>query len=146
MHITFVRYVPFPNTSRLTSPELPCVMPMLTLDDHSLLDRSTNLDSWTLAQLRTMKVGGNQSATDFFVRNGGQSLLSDSDTRKKYSSRYADAYKEELANRAQQDAIRLVLLSAHPKAHLTLFYKFPDPYLGGGSYFSGRHSRRGPGE
>ncbi|KIO22277.1 hypothetical protein M407DRAFT_245233, partial [Tulasnella calospora MUT 4182] len=72
---------------------------------HISFVRSTNLDSWTLAQLRTMKVGGNQSATDYFNRAGGGSLLSDTDTRKKYSSRFADGYKEELAKRAQQDAI-----------------------------------------
>ncbi|KAG8949181.1 ADP-ribosylation factor GTPase activating protein, ER-Golgi transport [Tulasnella sp. 424] len=72
---------------------------------HISFVRSTNLDSWTLAQLRTMKVGGNQSATDYFTRAGGGSLLSDTDTRKKYSSRFADGYKEELAKRVQQDAI-----------------------------------------
>ncbi|KAG8908391.1 ADP-ribosylation factor GTPase activating protein, ER-Golgi transport [Tulasnella sp. 403] len=72
---------------------------------HISFVRSTNLDSWTLAQLRTMKVGGNQSATDFFTRSGGASLLSDTDTRKKYTSRFADMYKEELAKRVQQDAI-----------------------------------------
>ncbi|KAG8981737.1 ADP-ribosylation factor GTPase activating protein, ER-Golgi transport [Tulasnella sp. 427] len=72
---------------------------------HISFVRSTNLDSWTLAQLRTMKVGGNQSATDYFTRAGGASLLSDTDTRKKYSSRFADGYKEELAKRVQQDAI-----------------------------------------
>ncbi|KAG8923137.1 ADP-ribosylation factor GTPase activating protein, ER-Golgi transport [Tulasnella sp. 417] len=72
---------------------------------HISFVRSTNLDSWTLAQLRTMKVGGNQSATDYFTRAGGGSLLSDTDTRKKYSSRFAEGYKEELAKRVQQDTI-----------------------------------------
>lgn len=56
-----------------------------------------------------MKVGGNQSATDFFTRAGGGALLSDSDTRKKYQSRFADMYKEELASRVQQDAVRCAI-------------------------------------
>ena len=70
------------------------------------LDRSTNLDSWQLAQLRTMKVGGNASASDFFTKHGGSSLLSDSDTKKKYSSRVAELYREELARRVKDDVAR----------------------------------------
>lgn len=53
--------------------------------------------------MRTMKVGGNQSAKDFFNKNGGSALLNDSDTKKKYSSRVADLYKEELAKRVKED-------------------------------------------
>ena len=53
-----------------------------------------------------MKVGGNQAAIDHFTRSGGSSLLNDSDTRKKYSSRYADSYKEELEKKVNQDALR----------------------------------------
>lgn len=67
---------------------------------------STNLDSWQLNQLRTMKVGGNASATEFFTKHGGSALLSDSDTRKKYSSRVAELYKEELARRVKEDAAK----------------------------------------
>ena len=50
-----------------------------------------------------MKVGGNASATDFFTKHGGSALLSDSDTKKKYSSRVAELYKEELARRVRED-------------------------------------------
>lgn len=71
--------------------------------------RSTNLDSWQLNQLRTMKVGGNASATEFFTKHGGSVLLSDSDTKKKYSSRVAELYKEELAKRVKDDAAKYVL-------------------------------------
>jgi len=53
-----------------------------------------------------MKVGGNASASDFFTKHGGSAMLSDSDTRKKYSSRAAELYKEELAKRAKEDAAR----------------------------------------
>lgn len=55
-----------------------------------------------------MKVGGNASATEFFTKHGGSSLLSDSDTKKKYSSRVAELYKEELGRRAREDAAKCV--------------------------------------
>ena len=70
--------------------------------------RSTTLDSWQLVQLRNMKVGGNASATEFFARHGGQAMLSDADTKKKYSSRAAELYREELAKRVKEDAVRCV--------------------------------------
>ena len=70
--------------------------------------RSTNLDSWQLNQLRTMKVGGNASATEFFTKHGGALMLSDSDVKKKYTSRLAEMYKEELARRVKEDAARCV--------------------------------------
>lgn len=73
---------------------------------HISFVRSTNLDSWQLAQLRTMKAGGNASAKEFFTKHGGASLLSDSDTKKKYSSRFAELYKEELARRVKDDIAR----------------------------------------
>ncbi|CAE6507481.1 unnamed protein product [Rhizoctonia solani] len=73
---------------------------------HISFVRSTNLDSWQLGQLRTMKVGGNQSATDFYTRHGGASLLSASDTKSKYQGRVADLYKEELQKRVREDAAR----------------------------------------
>uniref|UniRef100_A0A0W0FAK6 Putative ARF GTPase activator n=1 Tax=Moniliophthora roreri TaxID=221103 RepID=A0A0W0FAK6_MONRR len=73
---------------------------------HISFVRSTNLDSWQLAQLRNMKVGGNQSATEFFNKHGGASLLSDADTKKKYSSRVAELYKEELAKRVREDVVK----------------------------------------
>ncbi|KAH7337308.1 hypothetical protein B0J17DRAFT_459859 [Rhizoctonia solani] len=73
---------------------------------HISFVRSTNLDSWQLGQMRTMKVGGNQSATDFYTRHGGSSLLSASDTKTKYQGRVADLYKEELQKRVKEDAAR----------------------------------------
>ncbi|KAF8636211.1 hypothetical protein AX17_003697 [Amanita inopinata Kibby_2008] len=70
---------------------------------HISFVRSTNLDSWQLNQLRNMKVGGNTSATEFFTKHGGASLLIDSDTKKKYTSRVAELYKEELNRRVKDD-------------------------------------------
>lgn len=68
--------------------------------------RSTNLDSWQLGQLRTMKVGGNASAADFFTKNAGSTLLNDADTKKKYHHPAAELYRAELAQRVAQDAQR----------------------------------------
>jgi len=53
-----------------------------------------------------MKIGGNASATEFFTKHGGTSLLNDADTKKKYSSRVAELYREELARRVKDDAAR----------------------------------------
>ncbi|KZP04275.1 ArfGap-domain-containing protein [Athelia psychrophila] len=85
---------------------LDCSSVHRNLGVHITFVRSTNLDSWQLGQLRTMKVGGNTSAKDFFRANGASALLSDSDTRKKYSSRVAEMYKEELAKRVADDVSR----------------------------------------
>ena len=73
--------------------------------------RSTTLDSWQLSQLRSMKVAGNASAVEFFSKHGGSSLLSDSDSKKKYSCRVAQLYKEELARRVKDDIARYVQLA-----------------------------------
>lgn len=55
-----------------------------------------------------MKVGGNTSVTEFFTRHGGALMLSDSDVKKKYTSRLAELYKEELARRVKEDTVRYV--------------------------------------
>lgn len=74
--------------------------------------RSTNLDSWTNAQLRLMKVGGNGNATEFFASHGGNHLLAPSTEGKlKYTSAVANLYKEELSKRALADAKGLPLSS-----------------------------------
>lgn len=104
VHISFVRYA---------SNVLPKVHSFAASDHFA--PRSTNLDSWQLAQLRTMKVGGNASATDFFTRHGGGSLLDDSDVKRKYTSRAAELYKEELARRVKEDVAQLRLITPLPK-------------------------------
>lgn len=53
-----------------------------------------------------MKIGGNASATEFFAKHGGSTLLNDADTKKKYTSRVAELYKEELAKRVREDALK----------------------------------------
>jgi ADP-ribosylation factor GTPase-activating protein 2/3 len=59
---------------------------------------------WQWAQLRTMKVGGNESATKFFQMNGGSAALASKDAKVKYTSNAANKYKEELKRRAERDA------------------------------------------
>ncbi len=66
-----------------------------------------------------MKVGGNAFATEFFTRHGGASLLNDADTKKKYSSRVAELYKEELAKRVKDDVARFEVLQKFRLLSLT---------------------------
>ncbi len=72
------------------------------------LASSTNLDTWTLQQLRTLKVGGNAFIAEFFNKHGGGSLLppANNDARTRYTSRQAGLYKEDLARRVEADAQR----------------------------------------
>ena len=71
-----------------------------------LTHSSTNLDSWSLQQLRQLKVGGNASLSEFFTKHGGSSLLppGNNDARARYTSRQAALYKEEIARRVAEDA------------------------------------------
>ena len=61
-----------------------------------------------------MKIGGNSSATDFFTRHGGSSLLTDFDVKKKYTSRVAELYKEELARRVNDDLAQCASSRPYP--------------------------------
>lgn len=59
---------------------------------------------WSWDQLRTMKVGGNDSATKYFQSHGGSAALTSKDPKTKYQSAAAVKYKEELKRRAAEDA------------------------------------------
>ncbi|WVO18181.1 hypothetical protein L204_105884 [Cryptococcus depauperatus] len=87
---------------------LDCSSVHRNLGVHISFVRSTNLDSWSLGQLRTLKVAGNQSLTEFFSKNGGSNLLPpvSSDARTRYTSKAAGLYKEELVRRVKKDIER----------------------------------------
>ena len=63
------------------------------------------MDIWQWEQLRTFKVGGNESATKFFQSNGGSAALKSKDAKVKYTSNAANKYKDELKRRAARDAL-----------------------------------------
>lgn len=58
---------------------------------------------WQWDQLRTFKVGGNESATKYFQSHGGSAALASKDPKTKYTSNAAVKYKEELARRVAVD-------------------------------------------
>lgn len=72
---------------------------------HITFVRSTNLDSWSWAQLHRMKIGGNGAAHDFFTTHGGSALLAPSvEGKLKYTSNVANLYKVELQRRELEDS------------------------------------------
>ncbi|KAF8445434.1 hypothetical protein BDZ91DRAFT_753737 [Kalaharituber pfeilii] len=83
---------------------LDCSAHHRNLGVHISFVRSTVLDQWTWDQLRTMKVGGNDSATKFFQSHGGSVALASKDPKVKYTSAAAVKYKDELKRRAAEDA------------------------------------------
>ncbi|KAJ7060748.1 hypothetical protein C8F01DRAFT_1140781 [Mycena amicta] len=70
---------------------------------HISFVRSTNLDSWSVAQLRAMKVGGNKLCGEFLHKNGvGASVTG----KARYEGRVAELYREELGKRVKADAAK----------------------------------------
>ncbi|KAF7310016.1 Arf-GAP domain-containing protein [Mycena indigotica] len=70
---------------------------------HISFVRSTNLDSWSVGQLRAMKVGGNKVAGEFLHKHGLNASLTG---KAKYESKAAELYREDLAKRVKADAVR----------------------------------------
>ena len=70
------------------------IMPHYVSQDVSLWCRSTNLDSWSPEQLRTMMFGGNNRAQVFFKQHG---WTDGGKIEAKYTSRAADLYRQILA-------------------------------------------------
>lgn len=65
----------------------------------------TDCIEWQWDQLRTMKVGGNESATKYFQTHGGTAALASKDAKTKYTSNAASKYKDELKRRAAADVL-----------------------------------------
>jgi ADP-ribosylation factor GTPase-activating protein 2/3 len=65
---------------------------------HITFVRSVLLDSWSVDQLRNMKVGGNANAKEFFKQHPAK------DAKSRYSGQYGLIYKDKIASLARQDA------------------------------------------
>jgi len=64
--------------------------------------RSTVLDKWTWEQLRTMIIGGNAAAREFFNKGHGGDVK---DSKTKYTSKLATTYKDKLAQKVKEDML-----------------------------------------
>lgn len=51
-----------------------------------------------------MKVGGNESATQYYQKKGASAALRSNDSKTKYDNKVATDYKKELTTRAAKDA------------------------------------------
>ncbi|KAJ3222116.1 hypothetical protein HK099_002695 [Clydaea vesicula] len=71
---------------------------------HISFVRSVLLDTWSIEQLRVMKIGGNQNATEFFSQYGGTGKFQDG--KSKYTSRAAVMYKDKLKKLVDEDELR----------------------------------------
>lgn len=88
---------------------LECSAVHRNLGVHVSFVKSLNLDSWQRIQLRHFKFGGNPTAKEFFMKNGGSQYVSRTngvDATAKYTSNAAVKYKEKLKQKAQADAIK----------------------------------------
>lgn len=89
---------------------LECLAVHRNMGVHISFVKSSNLDSWQRIQLRNFKFGGNGSAKQFFMKNGGSKFVQNKtggvDAPAKYSSPVATKYKAVLREKASQDAIK----------------------------------------
>lgn len=85
---------------------LECSANHRQLGVHISFVRSSSLDKWQRAQLRNFKLGGNQEAKEFYMKNGGSQFVNNTnrtDIKNKYTSPVAIKYKERLRKLAQED-------------------------------------------
>ncbi|KAF9198316.1 ADP-ribosylation factor GTPase activating protein, ER-Golgi transport, partial [Haplosporangium sp. Z 27] len=75
-----------------------------TVEQHTvgLAPISTVLDKWTWEQLRTMTVGGNAAAREYFSKQPG---IDSKDAKTRYSSKIGTTYKEKLAQKVKEDML-----------------------------------------
>ncbi|CCH42856.1 ADP-ribosylation factor GTPase-activating protein 2 [Wickerhamomyces ciferrii] len=83
---------------------LECSAVHRNLGVHITFVKSSNLDKWTQKQLRRFKLGGNQKAREYFLKNGGSRYLTKpSDSNAKYNSKIALNYKTHLDHKVSKD-------------------------------------------
>ncbi|AGO13600.1 AaceriAGL279Cp [[Ashbya] aceris (nom. inval.)] len=71
---------------------------------HITFVKSSNLDKWTINNLRRFKMGGNHRAREFFLKNNGKQLLDyKADKQVKYTSAVAKNYRTHLDKLAAKD-------------------------------------------
>ncbi|ANB12707.1 Glo3p [Sugiyamaella lignohabitans] len=86
---------------------LDCSSVHRNLGVHVSFVQSTNMDNWSVGNLRNIRIGGNKSARDFFAKNGGsQYLVNGANAKDKYTSRTASLYLDELRRRALSDSVK----------------------------------------
>lgn len=95
-------------TSRLCGPRTSIVCSPLGPRNTRKQGQALIVLVWQWDQLRTMKVGGNESATKYFQSHGGSAALASKDPKTKYTSNAATKYKEELGRRCTVDARQYV--------------------------------------
>lgn len=72
---------------------------------HITFVKSTNLDKWTVNNLRRFKLGGNDRAKEYFLKNNGKQYLSSSSNRMaKYTSQVAKKWLSHLNQKVARDA------------------------------------------
>ncbi|KAF8412563.1 hypothetical protein HHK36_000531 [Tetracentron sinense] len=97
---------------------IDCSAAHRSLGVHISFVRSTNLDSWTLEQLKMMTFGGNNRAQVFFKQHG---WTDGGRIEAKYTSRAAELYKQILSKEVAKSVAEEVGLPPSPVAsHSTL--------------------------
>jgi len=77
---------------------------------HTTFVRSVDLDEWTQAQIDAMRLGGNDNARSFFRTHGLTQQLA---PPKKYTSRPAQLYRQELQKLVVQDDAAVEAVATH---------------------------------
>ncbi|CAL9028943.1 unnamed protein product [Prunus brigantina] len=92
---------------------IDCSAAHRSLGVHISFVRSTNLDSWTPEQLRTMSFGGNNRAQVFFKQHG---WTDGGKIEAKYTSRAADLYRQMLSKEVAKSMAEEAGLPSSPVA------------------------------